>query len=151
LTGLTDAARHHWAYQPVKKPAIPVTADPQWCRTPVDAFILKKLEENGMTEPLDAGWPGKPAPGEVSYEELFQRGVMLRRASYDLIGMPPTLDELYAFQLDTSPFPIAFAKQIERLLASEHYGERWGRFWLDSARYADTIGGDRGNNRMEEY
>jgi hypothetical protein len=145
LTGLTDAARHHWAYQPVKKPAIPVSKNQQWCRTPVDAFILKKLEEKAMLPSADAGF----IPGS-GYNEAYQRGVLIRRASYDLTGLPPTKAELDAFLVDPAPFPTAFSKVIERLLASPHYGERWGRFWLDSARYADTIGGDR-NERMTDY
>jgi len=150
LTGLNDAARHHWAYQPVVKPAIPATKNPQWCRTPVDAFVLKKLEEKEFIPALDAGYVMNVVTGKNQYDELYQRGVSLRRASYDLTGLPPTLDELNNFLKDPAPFPTAFAKQIERLLASPHYGERWGRFWLDSARYADTIGGDR-NERMTDY
>lgn len=145
LTGLTDSARHHWAYQPVKKPAIPVSKNQQWCRTPVDAFILKKLEEKGMLPSADAGY--MPGGG---YNEAYQRGVLIRRASYDLTGLPPTKAELDEFLIDPAPFPTAFSKVVERLLASPHYGERWGRFWLDSARYADTIGGDR-NERMTDY
>lgn len=145
LTGLTDSARHHWAYQPVKKSAIPVSKNQQWCRTPVDAFILKKLEEKNMLPSADAGF----IPGG-GYNEAYQRGVLLRRASYDLTGLPPTKAELDAFLVDPAPFPTAFGKVVERLLASPHYGERWGRFWLDSARYADTIGGDR-NERMTDY
>ena len=145
LSGLTDAARHHWAYQPVKKPEVPVSKNQQWCRTPVDAFILKKLEEKGMLPSADAGFIGG------GYSEREQRGISLRRASYDLTGLPPTHEELTRFLSDTAtPFPISFAKEVERLLASPHYGERWGRFWLDSARYADTIGGDR-NERMTDY
>ncbi len=144
LTGLTDAARHHWAYQPVKKPAIPVSKNQQWCRTPVDAFILKKLEEKNMLPSSDAG---VTAGG---YNDAYQRGVLIRRASYDLTGLPPTKAELDAFLIDPAPFPTAFSKVVERLLASPHYGERWGRFWLDSARYADTIGGER-NQRMTDY
>ncbi len=144
LTGLTDAARHHWAYQPVKKPAIPVSKNQQWCRTPVDAFILKKLEEKGMLPSADAGGT------DTGTNDAKKRGVLLRRASYDLTGLPPTKAELDAFEVDPSPFPTAFSKVVERLLASPHYGERWGRFWLDSARYADTIGGDR-NERMTDY
>ena len=144
LTGLTDAARHHWAYQPVKKPAIPVSKNQQWCRTPVDAFILKKLEENSMLPSADAGGT------ETGTNDAKKRGVLIRRATFDLTGLPPTKAELDAFEVDPSPFPTAFSKVIERLLASPHYGERWGRFWLDSARYADTIGGDR-NERMTDY
>ncbi|MEA3209286.1 MAG: hypothetical protein QOE70_2343 [Chthoniobacter sp.] len=140
LSGLTDSARHHWAYQPVTKPAVPTTKNPTWIRTPVDAFVLQKLEEKGMLPGPD------PGPGEAD-----KRSVLIRRASYDLTGLPPTTDELNAFLIDPAPFPTAFSKVIERLLASPHYGERWGRFWLDSARYADTIGGDRGGNMMGDY
>ena len=141
LSGLTDKARHHWAYQPVKKPAVPTTfKNRSWLENsvfpagqfnPVDGFVLQKIEEKGMT-------PSPPASKET----------LLRRATYDLIGLPPTPDELKNFLADSSP--TAFAKVIDRLLASPHYGERWGRFWLDSARYADTIGGD-GNNNMGDY
>ena len=145
LSGLTDAARHHWAYQPVKKPAVPVSKNQQWCRTPVDAFILKKLEEKGMLPSADAGFI---AGGS---NDAYQRGVMIRRASYDLTGLPPTMAELDAFLVDPAQTPLAFSKVIERLLASPHYGERWGRFWLDSARYADTIGGDGTEARMTDY
>jgi mono/diheme cytochrome c family protein len=131
LTGLTDTARHHWAYQPVKKPAIPANKNQQWCRTPVDAFVLQKLEAKQML----------PAPDA-------DRETLLRRATYDLIGLPPTPAEIDAFVRDVSPN--AFEKVVDRLLASPHYGERWGRFWLDTARYSDTIGGDR-NNKVTEY
>jgi hypothetical protein len=132
LTGLTDTARKHWAYQPVKKPAIPSNKNQQWCRTPVDAFILQKLEEKNMV----------PAPDA-------EKEALLRRATYDLIGLPPETDEVKAFLADTSPN--AFAKVVDRLLASPHYGERWGRFWLDTARYSDTTGGERNALRGQDY
>ncbi len=140
LSGLTDKARHHWAYQPVKKPPVPTALKNRgWLENealrpqtnPVDSFILQKIEGMGLT----------PSP-------TAHRDTLLRRATYDLIGLPPTLDELKKFRDDASP--TAFATVIDRLLASPHYGERWGRFWLDSARYADTIGGD-GNNNMGDY
>ncbi|MDQ3622409.1 MAG: DUF1549 domain-containing protein, partial [Verrucomicrobiota bacterium] len=131
LTGLTDAAKSHWAYLPVKRPAIPVNKNQQWCRTPVDAFILQKLEGANLLPSADA-----------------DREALLRRATYDLIGLPPTPEEVNAFLADQSPK--AFEKVIDRLLASPQYGERWGRHWLDTARYSDTIGGDR-NNRVTEY
>ena len=141
LSGLTDKARHHWAYQPVKKPAVPTTfKNRAWLENsvfpagqfnPVDGFVLQKLEEKALP----------PAPPT-------SRETLLRRATFDLTGLPPTPKELEAFMLDTSP--TAFAKVVDRLLASPHYGERWGRFWLDSARYGDTIGGD-GNNNMGDY
>ena len=128
LSGLTDKARHHWAYQPVTKPAIPTVKNRAWCITPVDSFILQKIEEKGM------------APSGAAEKET-----LLRRATFDLIGLPPTLKEIEDFVGDTSPY--AFVKVVDRLLASPHYGERWARFWLDSARYSDTTG-DRTNNQM---
>lgn len=132
MSGLTDAARNHWAYQPVRKPAVPQPKDPAWCRTPVDSFVLAKLEENGMH-------PNKPARKEA----------LIRRAYYDLIGLPPTPYEVHDFFKDQSPD--AFEKVVDRLLAMPQYGERWGRYWLDTARYSDTIGGDKNANRTTEY
>ncbi|MDB5319861.1 MAG: hypothetical protein JWN40_1492 [Phycisphaerales bacterium] len=131
LTGLTDKARAHWAYQPVKNPEVPAVQNKAWARTPVDAFVLAKLEESGM----------KPSP-QANKEAL------LRRATFDLIGLAPTPEELRAFVQDLSP--TAFEKVIDRLLASPHYGERWGRYWLDSARYSDTSGNEK-NNSKEDY
>lgn len=131
LSGLTDEARNHWAYQPVKKPAIPSVRNRPWCVTPVDAFIVQKLEEKGMI-------PAKKANLET----------LLRRATYDLTGLPPTPQELVAFMTDSSPN--AFGKVVDRLLASPHYGERWARYWLDTARYSDTTG-DRTNNGRKDY
>jgi hypothetical protein len=124
LSGLNEKARSHWAYQPVTRPSPPQVQNATWGRTPVDAFILEKLREKQMI----------PAP-DASKETL------LRRATYDLTGLPPTPQEVTAFLVDESPQ--AFEKVIDRLLASPHYGERWGRHWLDTARYSDTVGGDR--------
>ncbi len=124
LSGLTDKARQHWAYQPVKKPAPPAVKNQAWSRTEVDRFVLQKLETAGMV----------PAPDA-------EKETLLRRATYDLIGLPPTPREVDTFLADKSPN--AFEKVIDRLLASPHYGERWGRYWLDTARYSDTIGGER--------
>jgi len=131
LTGLSDEARNHWAYQPVKKPAVPAVRNRPWCVTPVDAFIVKNLEAKGMI-------PAKPA----------NRETLLRRATYDLTGLPPTPEEINAFMSDGSPN--AFGKVVDRLLASPHYGERWGRFWLDTARYSDTTG-NRAQNGRNDY
>jgi len=131
LTGLNDKARAHWAYQPVKNPAVPEVQNNAWPRTPIDNFVLAKLEENGM----------KPSP-QAAKETL------LRRATFDLIGLAPTPEEIRAFVNDQSPN--AFEKVVDRLLASPHYGERWGRFWLDSARYSDTSGSEKNNNK-EDY
>lgn len=126
LSGLTDKARQHWAYQPVKKPAVPVNKNQQWCRTPVDCFILQKLEATEM-------FPSPDAPKET----------LLRRVTYDLTGLPPTPAEIQAFLSDGTPQ--AWSRVVERLLASPHYGERWGRHWLDTARYADTAGSNADN------
>ena len=132
MTGLTEKAREHWAYQPVKNPTPPTVKNSAWCRTPVDAFIMAKLEEKGM----------QPGP-DTTKENL------LRRATYDLTGLPPAPQDIQAFLADTTPG--AFAKVIDRLMATPAYGERWGRFWLDSARYADTVGGDVKAARRGDY
>ncbi len=133
MTGLTDQARAHWVYQPVQEPVVPVMKD-GWIRNEVDAFVLTKLRANSM----------KPNP-------QADRETLIRRVTYDLIGLPPTTDEISAFVADKSPD--AFAKVVDRLLASPHYGERWGRHWLDSARYSDTIGLKSNGNkyRWEDY
>lgn len=134
LTGLSPEARAHWAFQPVKPVTPPSVKDSSWVKNDVDAFILAKLEKNGLT-------PNPPATGEA----------LIRRATYDLIGLPPTVEEVQAFLSDTSPQ--AFEKVVDRLLASPHYGERWARHWLDTARYSDTTGlsGDGGKNRYQDY
>lgn len=136
LSGMTDKARSHWAYQPIKNfksIAVPQNKNQSWCRTPIDAFILQKLEANNMLPSPDA-----------------DKETLLRRAYYDLIGMPPSPAEVQAFIADQTPK--AWEKVIDKLLASPHYGERWGRKWLDSARYADTIGGDANtNNGRNDY
>jgi Protein of unknown function (DUF1553)/Protein of unknown function (DUF1549)/Planctomycete cytochrome C len=137
LSGLTDKARGHWAYQPLKKPEVPRVSNAAWCSTPIDAFIMQKLNEKNMV----------PKPGLMESDE--GRETLMRRAYFDLIGLPPKPKEIVQFQKDTSPQ--AFAKVVERLLASEEYGERWGRFWLDTARYADTVGGDRNANDKDDY
>jgi hypothetical protein len=113
------AAKKHWAFQPIRKPELPKVKNSQWPAKPIDTFILAKLEEKGLT-------PADPA----------DRRTLIRRAYFDLIGLPPTYEEVEAFIND--PDPQAFAKIVDKLLASPHYGERWGRHWLDVARYADT-------------
>jgi hypothetical protein len=111
----TAAQKRYWFFQPVAKPAVPRPGNP------VDAFILAKLDEKHI----------EPSP-------RADKITLLRRASLDLIGLPPTPEETQAFLADDSAD--AFAKVVDRLLASPHYGERWGREWLDLARYADTNG-----------
>ena len=102
-------------------PAVPAVKDPAWAKTPIDHFILAKLEA-----------------AEAEAPAASDKRVLIRRATYDLTGLPPTPEEIEAFENDTSPD--AYAKVVDRLLASPHYGERWGRHWLDVARYADGDG-----------
>ena len=111
----------HWAFQPVHQPPAPPVQNPSWIQSPIDHFVLAKLEAQGMT-------PSPPA----------DRRTLLRRATFDLTGLPPTAEEIATFEKDSTPD--AFSRVIDRLLASPHYGERWGRHWLDVARYADTKG-----------
>ncbi|HXG61209.1 MAG TPA: PSD1 and planctomycete cytochrome C domain-containing protein [Planctomycetota bacterium] len=115
------SARAHWAFRPVADPAPPAVRRADWVRTPVDRFILARLEEKGLT----------PAPEA-------DRRALLRRLSYDLTGLPPSPEELEAFVRD--PAPDAYERAVDRLLGSPHFGERWARHWLDLARYADTKG-----------
>src|SRR6185503_18507483 len=107
--------------QPPQIPPIPKIKGHEWPRTPIDCFILSKLEENGL----------RPAP-------QADRRTLIRRATYDLTGLPPTAEEINTFLNDSSSN--AFAKVVDRLLASPRYGERWGRHWWDVARYSDTKG-----------
>ncbi len=119
--------RTHWAFQPVKKPSVPALKSKKWSKTAVDAFVLARLEEHGL-----------------EYSAPADKRTLIRRAYFDLTGLPPTFEEVEAFIHDRAPD--AFAKVVDRLLASPRYGERWGRYWLDVARYADTKGyvyGDR--------
>ncbi len=130
----------HWAFQPVRYPEVPVISrsvisnqssvgarrrtdslntDSLVSASAIDSFILAKLPTKKLAPPAD-------------------KRMLLRRATYDLTGLPPTADEADAFEKDSSPD--AFSKVVERLLASPHYGERWGRHWLDLVRYADTAG-----------
>ncbi len=111
--------RAFWAFQPVKNPAPPQVKDAKWAKTDIDRFLLAKLEASGLK-------PARPA----------DRRTLIRRASFDLTGLPPTPEEVAAFEADRSP--AAFEKVVDRLLASPRYGERWGRYWLDVARYSDA-------------
>ncbi len=117
----TAARKQHWAFAAPVRPAVPRTARAGWARNPIDAFLLARLEQEGMTPSPEAG-----------------RATLLRRVSLDLTGLPPSPAEIDAFLADRSPN--AYEKQVDRLLASPHYGERWTRLWLDAARYADSNG-----------
>ncbi len=120
-TDPAEAGKTHWAFQPIQPRTVPGVKNTVWPQSPIDHFVLAKLEEQRMT----------PAEGADS-------ATLIRRASLDLVGLPPLSDDVAAFVADSGPD--AFAKVVDRLLDSPHYGERWGRYWLDVARYADTKG-----------
>ncbi|PYV19421.1 MAG: hypothetical protein DMG07_01890 [Acidobacteria bacterium] len=121
-------AREYWAFRPPRRPPVPRVKDADWARHPVDAFLAHGLEEKGLA-------PAPPA----------DRATLARRAYLDLLGLPPSPEEVAAFVADASAD--AWEKLIERLLASPHYGERWGRHWLDVARYADSSGFEHDRDR----
>ena len=124
------AAEKHWAYRPVADPPVPDVAGAE-VRTSVDAFIAERLRNAGLEQ-----------------NPLADRRTIIRRLSFDLIGLPPTFEEVRAFEADESPE--AVEKLVDRLLADPRYGERWARHWLDVARYADTTG-YRTANKTREY
>lgn len=113
-----DAARDFWSFRPVAEQPVPATQSTAWARQRMDHFILAAMEREGL------------APADEA-----DRATLLRRLSFDLIGLPPTPDEVDAFLNDSEPQ--AYERQVERLLESPHFGERWGRVWLDLARYTD--------------
>jgi len=114
-------AREWWSLRPLTAPPVPKVKDARWAQNDVDRFILAKIEEAKLNPASDA-----------------DKRTLIRRATYDLTGLPPTPEEVTAFLADKSPR--SFAKVVDRLLASPRYGERWGRHWLDVVRYADTAG-----------
>jgi hypothetical protein len=115
---ITKEQRAFWAFQPIQKPEEPAVKNTGWAKGVVDRFVLSKLEQKGL-QPVEAA----------------SKTALIRRATFDLTGLPPTPDEVDAFLSDQSAE--AFAKIVDRLLGSQRYGERWGRYWLDLARYAD--------------
>ncbi len=117
-----------WAIRPLNKPPIPEVRNPDRVRTPIDAFVIRKLEEKGLALSADA-----------------DRATLIRRLTYDLHGLPPTLAEIDAFVVDNDPN--AYEKLVDRLLDSPRYGERWARHWLDVVHYADTHGYDKDKRR----
>jgi hypothetical protein len=118
---IDDVRRTHWSFRPVHKPVVPGVKNADWLKTPIDAFVLARLEVKGLA----------PSPAA-------DRRTLIRRVTLDLHGLPPTPEEVAHFEADRAPD--AFAKVVDRLLASPRYGERWGRHWLDVARYADSKG-----------
>ncbi len=125
--GVTEEAKKYWCYQPIKRPAQPEIVNKSWAKSPIDAFILAKLEAKNLT-------PAGPA------EPI----ALIRRVTYDLTGLPPTPEEVDAFTKEFATAPqAACEKLVDRLLASPHYGEKWARHWLDLVRYAETNGYER--------
>ncbi len=112
-----------WSFEPLQRPAIDPASHAGWARDDLDRLIADALDEAGLKPNADA-----------------DRATLLRRAAFDLTGLPPTPEELDRFLGDPAPTPEAFAKVVDGYLASPRFGERWGRHWLDVARYADSVG-----------
>ncbi|MBP85285.1 MAG: hypothetical protein CMJ64_00985 [Planctomycetaceae bacterium] len=119
--GLSGEEAEHWAFGPIKQVELPAVRQLDLLQTPVDSFVLRSLEAQGL-----------------SFGERADRRTLLRRLSFDLLGLPPTSEEIIAFVADDSPD--AYARVVERMLSSPKYGERWGKMWLDAAGYADSNG-----------
>src|SRR5262249_1377231 len=124
---ITDEDRAFWSFQPVRRPPVPVVSDAGWSRNEIDHFVFQKLQAEGLS----------PAPEA-------DRLTLIRRLSCDMLGLPPTPQEIDAFLADQSTN--AYEKLVDRLLASPAYGERWARHWLDLVRYADSDG-----YRIDDY
>ncbi len=126
------AEARHWAFQPLSRTSVPTPKSAAWRRTPIDRYLLTKLAAAGLK-------PNPPA----------DRRTLIRRVTFDLLGLPPTPEEVAAFLADSSP--TAYETLIDRLLASPHYGERWGRHWLDLARFAESHGYEQDYDRPNAY
>ncbi len=129
---VTDADRQFWSFRPLATVSPPSVHIESWCRTPIDRFILAALEAR-----------------KLSPSAAVERRKLIRRATFDLIGLPPTPEEIDAFVADSSPD--AYEKVVDRLLASPHYGERWARHWLDLARFAESHGYEQDYDRPTAY
>ena len=129
---VTDKDRQFWSFQPLKKYDPPQVKNGAWCKTPIDNFVMAKLEEKGLT-------PTPPA----------DKRKLVRRVYFDLIGLPPSPEEIEAFVSDASPD--AYSKLVDKLLASPQYGERWARHWLDVARFAESHGFEQDYDRPHAY
>jgi len=125
-------AREFWAFKPIRRPNVPKVSDPAWGHNAIDALLATSLKAKGLV-------PNPPA----------DRQTLIRRATFDLTGLPPTPEEIDRFLADQSPD--AFEKVIDRLLSSKHYGERWGRHWLDVVRYADSNGQDENQGFVDAW
>ena len=122
----------HWAFVPAEQPEVPQVRDPSWVRNPIDAFVLARLESEGVQPSAQA-----------------DRSTLIRRLSLDLVGLPPSPEEVEHFLEDSAPK--AYERLVDRLLDSPHYGEKWARHWLDLARYADTDGYETDNPRPHAW
>ncbi len=120
-SGITEEERSFWAFRPLTRPVVPISNLKSDIRTPIDRFVLAKLQERGLSHGPDA-----------------DKATLIKRAYFDLIGLPPSREEVDEFVNDQEPD--AYERLLDRLLASPHYGERWGRHWLDAAGYADSDG-----------
>ncbi len=127
-----DSDAEHWSFQALRKPTVPEVRNTAWVNNPIDQFVLARLEHEGIA----------PSPEA-------DRFTLLRRLSFDLTGLPPTPEEVRKLIEDSRPE--AYAELVERLLASRHFGERWGRHWLDLARYADSDGYENDNPRPRAW
>ncbi len=121
-----------WALRPLASPSVPQVRDTEWVRTPIDAFILAALEKRGLRR-----------------QETADRATLLRRVSFDLVGLPPTPEEIAAFVAD--PAADAYERRVDRLLASPRYGERWARHWMDVVHFAETHGHDQDRPRPNAW
>ena len=128
ITKVNATTKAFWSYKPLKRPAVPKVEHRSWNSHPIDAFLYKRLKSAGLE-------PNEPA----------SRRELIRRATYDVTGLPPSLAEVEAFENDRSPD--AWEKVIDRLLASPHYGEKWARHWLDIVRYAESNGFERDSDK----
>jgi hypothetical protein len=126
-------AGDHWAFQPVKRPAIPTVRNAAWVNNPIDAFVLARLQANGVQ-------PAAPADART----------LMRRMSLDLVGLPPTYEQVEDFAKSAEPQAVV-ARTVERLLSSPQYGERWGRHWLDVARWAESEGYESNHPRAHAW
>lgn len=131
-TVVPGPAREFWSFRPLARAPLPSVTSSAWCRTPIDQFVLAALESRGLAANAEA-----------------DRRKLIRRAYFDLLGLPPTPERVEAFLAD--PRPDAYEQLIDELLASPHYGERWGRYWLDLARFAESHGYEQDYDRPSAY
>ena len=131
-TRVTDDERDHWSFRPLRPVAVPLVRQPRWCRNPVDRFVLARLDESGLV-------PNDRAAGRL----------LVRRACFSLLGLPPSPETIASFESDRSPS--AWSDLVDRLLASPHYGQRWARHWMDVARFAESGGFEHDADRPTAF